>query len=51
VLDLGLPRAYAPELFEEKTAAVFQHVYDAYHGAGRLCPGGSRRSRVAAGKA
>jgi type I restriction enzyme R subunit len=35
VLDLGLPRAYTPELFVEKTAAVFQHVYDAYYGAGR----------------
>lgn len=35
LLDLGLPRAYTPELFEEKTSAVFQHVYDAYYGAGR----------------
>ena len=24
-----------PELFEQKTTAVFQHVYDAYYGAGR----------------
>ena len=23
------------ELFEQKTTAVFQHVYDAYYGAGR----------------
>ncbi|MBA4417711.1 MAG: DEAD/DEAH box helicase [Syntrophus sp. (in: bacteria)] len=35
LLDLGLPRTYTPELFEQKTAAVFQHVYDAYYGAGR----------------
>ncbi len=35
VLDLGLPRAYTPELFGEKTSVVFQHVYDAYYGAGR----------------
>ncbi len=35
LLDDGLPRAYTPELFEQKTAAVFQHVYDAYYGAGR----------------
>ncbi|MCU0836000.1 MAG: type I restriction endonuclease subunit R [Chromatiaceae bacterium] len=35
VLDLGLPRAYTPELFEEKTTAVFQHVYDSYYGGGR----------------
>ena len=35
MLDKGLPRAYTPELFEQKTTAVFQHVYDAYYGAGR----------------
>lgn len=35
VLDHGLPRAYTPELFEQKTTAIFQHVYDAYYGAGR----------------
>jgi type I restriction enzyme R subunit len=34
-LDLGLPRAYTPELFEEKATAIFQHVYDAYYGAGK----------------
>ena len=34
LLDEGLPRAYTPELFAEKTSAVFQHVYDAYYGAG-----------------
>lgn len=35
LLDQGLPRTYTPELFEQKTAAVFQHVYDTYYGAGR----------------
>jgi type I restriction enzyme R subunit len=35
ILDQGLPRVYTPELFEQKTTAVFQHVYDAYFGAGR----------------
>ena len=35
LLDQGLPSAYTPELFEEKTTAVFQHVYDAYYGAER----------------
>jgi type I restriction enzyme, R subunit len=35
MLDHGLPRAYTPELFDQKTSAVFQHVYDAYYGAGR----------------
>jgi type I restriction enzyme R subunit len=34
LLDQGLPKAYTPELFEQKTTAVFQHVYDAYYGAG-----------------
>jgi type I restriction enzyme R subunit len=35
LLDQGLPRVYTPELFEQKTTALFQHVYDAYYGAGR----------------
>ena len=35
LLDQGLPRIYTPELFEQKITAVFQHVYDAYYGAGR----------------
>ena len=35
LLDRGLPKAYTSELFEQKTTAVFQHVYDAYYGAGR----------------
>jgi type I restriction enzyme, R subunit len=35
VLDKGLPKAYTPDLFEQKTSAVFQHIYDAYYGAGR----------------
>ncbi len=32
ILDEGLPRAYTPEIFELKTTAVFQHVYDSYFG-------------------
>jgi type I restriction enzyme R subunit len=35
LLDQRLPSVYTPELFEEKTTAIFQHVYDAYYGAGR----------------
>jgi len=35
VLDRGLPGAYTPELFHAKATAIFQHVYDAYYGAGR----------------
>ena len=29
-LDLGLPRAYTPELYQQKCSAVFEHVYDSY---------------------
>ncbi len=29
-LDTGLPRAYTPELFNQKCAAVFEHVYESY---------------------
>ncbi len=34
-LDEGLPTVYTPELFAQKTTAVFEHIYDAYYGAGR----------------
>jgi type I restriction enzyme R subunit len=34
LLDQGLPRVYTSKLFEQKTTAMFQHVYDAYYGAG-----------------
>ena len=30
VLDAGLPRAYTPELYQQKCAAVFEHVYVSY---------------------
>ena len=29
-LDTGLPRPYTPELYREKRAAVFEHVYESY---------------------
>jgi type I restriction enzyme R subunit len=35
LMDQRLPNAYTPELFDQKTNAIFQHVYDAYYGAGR----------------
>ncbi|MBN1998492.1 type I restriction endonuclease subunit R, partial [candidate division KSB1 bacterium] len=35
LLDEGLPQVYTPELFDQKTVAVFQHIYDAYFGAGK----------------
>jgi type I restriction enzyme R subunit len=31
----ALPPVYTPELFDQKTSAVFQHVYEAYYGAGK----------------
>ncbi|MCP9452914.1 MAG: hypothetical protein NNA23_09555 [Nitrospira sp.] len=30
VLDQGLPRAYTPDLYRQKCAAVFEHVYETY---------------------
>ena len=29
-LDTGLPRAYTPELYQQKCSAVFEHVYESY---------------------
>jgi type I restriction enzyme R subunit len=29
-LDSGLPRAYTPELYNQKCAAVFEQVYERY---------------------
>ena len=29
-LDAGLPRAYAPEIYQQKCSAVFEHVYESY---------------------
>jgi len=34
-LDLNLPETYNAELYEEKTTAVYQHIYDKYYGAGK----------------
>lgn len=30
VLDTGLPRAFSPELFQQKCSALFEHVYERY---------------------
>jgi type I restriction enzyme R subunit len=30
VLDAGLPRAYAPDLYQQKCSAVFEHFYENY---------------------
>ena len=29
-LDSGLPRAHTPERYQQKCAAVFEHVYESY---------------------
>ena len=29
-LDSGLPRAYTPDLYQQKCSAVFEHVYESY---------------------
>jgi type I restriction enzyme R subunit len=29
-LDNGLPRAYTPELYNQKCSAVFEHVFESY---------------------
>ena len=29
-LDSGLPRAYTPELYQQKCSAVFEHMYESY---------------------
>jgi len=34
-LDRGLPRAYTPEIFNQKCDLVYQHIYDCYYGAGQ----------------
>jgi len=35
LLDSGLPEIYNPALYEKKTTAVYQHIYDNYFGAGK----------------
>jgi type I restriction enzyme R subunit len=30
VLDQGLPRAYSPDLYQQKCSAVFEHFYESY---------------------
>jgi type I restriction enzyme, R subunit len=35
ILDKGLPGVFTPQLFEQKSASVFQHIYEAYYGQGK----------------
>lgn len=39
VLDTGLPRAYTPELYQQKCSSVFEHIYESYpqRGEGVYC--------------
>jgi type I restriction enzyme R subunit len=30
LLDAGLPRPYAPDLYQQKCAALFEHIYESY---------------------
>lgn len=30
VLDSGLPRAFTPELYQQKCSALFEHAYECY---------------------
>lgn len=30
LLDQGLPRAYSPQLYQQKCSAVFEHFYETY---------------------
>jgi len=34
VLDVGLPRAYSPELYEQKCSVIFEHIYESYPQSG-----------------
>ncbi|MDR1010907.1 MAG: DUF3387 domain-containing protein [Opitutaceae bacterium] len=34
-LDNGLPRAYTKELYRQKCAVLFEHIYENYNGEGR----------------
>jgi type I restriction enzyme R subunit len=31
----GLPKAYAPDLYQQKCDAVYQHIFDSYFGPGQ----------------
>ena len=35
ILDDELPQPYTPELFSQKSEAVYQHIYDSYYGEGK----------------
>ena len=35
ILDRGLPQPYTLELFNQKSEAVYQHIYDSYYGEGK----------------
>ena len=42
LLDAGLPRAYTPELYNQKCSSVFEHIYECYPQSGeRVYAGGN----------
>jgi type I restriction enzyme R subunit len=34
LLDVGLPRAYTPELYQQKCSILFEHFYESYPESG-----------------
>ena len=34
LLDEGLPRAYTPELYQQKCSSVYEHIYESYPQSG-----------------
>jgi len=34
LLDAGLPRAYTPELYQQKCSSVYEHIYESYPQSG-----------------
>jgi len=35
VLDHGLPPIYSPQIYQQKSEALYQHIYDSYFGLGQ----------------
>lgn len=35
VLDHGLPPTYSPQIYQQKSEALYQHIYDSYFGLGK----------------
>ncbi|MFA4828017.1 MAG: type I restriction endonuclease subunit R [Thermodesulfovibrionales bacterium] len=46
VLDETLPESYTPEVYQEKCAMAYQHVYDSYYGDGKSVYAASDRIKT-----